>query len=232
MIYWARKTVAELRDCNTPQKAVRLLRNQAKISMKVADGVDFKEHGWIIVGTSAFGTVAPFNPETGLFEAPTHENPFVTLPENTATLSDYLDVRTNPEEYVFETPNSSAAPVDFIVKGSQNGGSEQYYRISLIDENGINLPILRNYHYIINIAGDLNYGSATFAEALQAPPTNNVWVAVSDNISAISDETYKLSVDKTSVVIAEDDFVYPDREHDVHYSVENIAGGTVSAAEV
>ena len=232
MIYWARKTVAELRDCNTPQKAVRLLRNQAKISMKVADGVDFKEQGWIIVGTSAFGTVAPFNPETGLFEAPTHENPFVTLPENTAILSDYLDVRTNPEEYVFETPNSSAAPVDFIVKGSQNGGSEQYYRISLIDENGINLPILRNYHYVINIAGDLNYGSATFAEALQAPPTNNVWVAVSDNISAISDETYKLSVDKTAVVIAEDDFVYPDREYDVNYSVENIAGGAVSAAEV
>ena len=96
MIYWARKTVAELRECNTPEKAVRLLRNQAKITLAVDDDIDFEEHGWIIVGTSAFGTVAPFNPETGLFEAPTHDNPFVTLPENTATLSDYLDVRTNP----------------------------------------------------------------------------------------------------------------------------------------
>lgn len=232
MIYWARKTVAELRDCNTPEKAVRLLRNQAKITLAVNNDVDFKDNGWIIVGTSAFGTVAPFNPETGIFEAPTHDNPFVTLPENTATLSDYLDVRTNPEEYVFETLNSSADPVDFIVKGSQDGGKELYYRISIIGEDGINLPLLRNHHYIITIAGDLNYGSETFAEALDAPPTNNVWVAVSDNISAISDESYRLSVDKTSVVIAEDDFVYPDREYLVHYSVENISGGAVSAAEV
>ena len=232
MIYWARKTVAELRDCNTPEKAVRLLRNQAKISMAVASDVDFKEHGWIIVNTNAFGTVAPFNPETGKFEAPTHENPFVTLPDNNAKLADYLDVRTNPEEYVFETLNSSADPVDFIVKGSQDGGKELYYRISLIDEAGINLPILRNHHYIINIAGKLNYGSETFSQALESPPTNNVWVAVSDNISAISDESYRLSVDKTSVVIPEDEFVYPDREYELHYSVTSLTGGAVSAADV
>ena len=232
MIYWARKTVAELRECNIPERAVRLLRNQAKISLAVEKDVDFKEHGWIIVGTNAFGTVAPFNPQTERFEAPTHDNPFVTLPENTATLSDYLDVRTNPEEYVFETLNSSAAPVDFIVKGSQNGGKEMYYRISIIDENGINLPILRNHHYIITIAGNLNYGSETFAEALDAPPTNNVWVAVSDNISAISDESYRLSVEKTAVVIAEDDFVYPDREYELHYFVSSLDGSDVSSAEV
>lgn len=232
MIYWARKTIAELRECNTPEKAVRLLRNQAKVSLAVKENIDFVEHGWIMVGTNAFGTVAPFNPETGRFEAPTHDNPFVTLPENTAKLSDYLDVRTNPEEYVFETLNSSADPVDFIVKGSQSGGKELYYRISIIDEDGMNLPILRNYHYIITIAGDLNYGSDTFAEALEAPPTNNVWVAVSDNISAISDESYRLSVDKTSVVIPEDEFVYPDREYELHYSVTSLTGGSVSAADV
>ena len=232
IIYWARKTVAELRECNTPEKAVRLLRNQAKISLAVKENIDFEEHGWIMVGTSAFGTVAPFNPATGMFEAPTHDNPFVTLPENTAKLVDYLDVRTNPEEYVFETPNSSADPVDFIVKGSQNGGKDLYYRISIIDKDGINLPILRNHHYIITIAGDLNYGSETFAQALEAPPTNNVWVAVSDNISAISDESYRLSVDKTSVVIPEDDFVYPDREYELHYTVMSLTGGSVSAADV
>jgi len=232
MIYWARKTVAELKECNSEAKAVRLLRNQAKITLEVDDEVDFVEHGWIIVNTNAFGTVAPFNPETGRFEAPTHDAPFVTLPENTAKLSDFLDVRTNPEEYVFETLNSSADPVDFIVKGSQNGGKEQYYRVSLIDENGINLPILRNHHYIINIAGDLNYGSDTFSEALEAPPTNNVWVAVSDNITAISDEAYRLSVDKTSVVVPEDDFVLPDCEKELYYSIESLSGEAVSAAEV
>ena len=232
MIYWARKTVSELRECNTPEKAVRLLRNQAKISLEVAENVDFTEQGWIMVNTNAFGTVAPFNPETGRFEAPTHDNPFVTLPENKAKLSDYLDVRTNAEEYVFETLNSSAAPVDFIVKGSQGGGKPLYYRISIIDEEGMYLPILRNHHYIITIAGNLNYGSETFAEALTAPPTNNVWVAVSDNIAAISDESFRLSVDKTSVVVAEDDFVEPDRECELFYSVTSFNGETVTEAEV
>ena len=106
MIYWARKTVSELRECNTPDKAVRLLRNQAKISLRVENDIDFVENGWIIVNTNAFGTVAPFNSETGNFEAPTHDNPFVTLPENKSKLSDYLDVRTNSDEYVFETVNS------------------------------------------------------------------------------------------------------------------------------
>ena len=57
-------------------------------------------------------------------------------------------------------------------------------------------------------------------------------MAVSDNISAISDESYRLSVDKTAVVIAEDDFVYPDREYELHYSVESLVGGSVSAADV
>jgi len=232
MIYWARKTVAELRECNTPEKAVRLLRNQAKITLEIEDGVDFIEQGWIMVNTSAFGTVAPFNPTSGRFEAPTHDNPFVTLPDNKAKLADYLDVRTNREEYVFETLNSSADPVDFIVKGSQSGGRPLYYRISVIDEDGINLPVLRNHHYIINIAGNLNYGSETFAEALEAPPTNNVWVAVSDNIKDISDESFRLSVEKTSVVIAEDDFVLPDREYELSYSVTNLSGEAVTAAEV
>lgn len=232
MIYWARKTVAELMNCNTPEKAVRLLRNQAKISLSVGKDVNFEEHGWILVNTNAFGTVAPYNPETGRFEAPTHDNPFVTLPENTAKLADYLDVRTNPEEYVFETLNSSADPVDFIVRGSQNGGKELYYRISIIDENGINLPILRNHHYIVNIVGSLSYGSETFAGALEAPPTNNVWVAVSDNIAAISDESYRLAVEKTSVVIPEDDFVLPDREYELHYSVTSLSGDEVHAADI
>ena len=34
MIYWARKTVAELRDCNTPEKAVRLRLSPCLITMQ------------------------------------------------------------------------------------------------------------------------------------------------------------------------------------------------------
>ena len=158
MIYWARKTVEELKACTTRETAVHLLRNQAKFTIEVSQNVDFVEQGWIVVNTNAFGTVAPYNYDKGEFEIPTFDDPFVTLPDNTARLADYLDVRTNDEEYVFESLNSSAHPVDFIVKGSQNNGPSLYYRISIMAEDGLNMPILRNQHYIVTIDGELSYG--------------------------------------------------------------------------
>lgn len=233
MIYWARKTVAELRQCTTVATAVRLLRNQAKITLAVKDGVNFQQKGWIVVNSNAFGTVAPYNPATESFEAPTMDNPFVTLPDNQAKLGDYLDVRTNSEEYIFESPNSDSEPLDFIVKGSQDGGPDLYYRISIIDQNGDYLPILRNHHYTVNIEGDLYYGVSTFAEALETPPTNNVWVSVSDNIAQIMDTKNRLSVEKTAVVIGETEFVLPDREYVLNYTIESLVSGSpVSQAEV
>ena len=232
MIYWARKTVTELRQCTTEATAVKLLRNQAKITLAVKAGVDFVEEGWIVVNSSAFGTVAPYNPETQEFQAPTIANPFLTLPENSSRLGNFLDVRTNDEEYVFESLNSDSEPIDFIIKGKQKGGESLYYRISIIDENGDYLPIIRNHHYTVNIVGDLYYGVSTFAEALQTPPTNNVWVSVSDNIAQVMDSENKLSVDKTSVVVGEDEFVLPDHEYKLYYTIESLNGGTVSQAEV
>lgn len=232
MIYWARKSVDELRQCTTAATAVKLLRNQAKITLSVEQGINFVNEGWVVVNSNAFGTIAPFDPETETFTAPTIQNPFVTLPDNDAKLGDYLDVRTNPEEYIFESLNSDSEPIDFIVKGRQNGGGSLYYRISIIDKEGSYLPILRNHHYTVNIAGPLYYGVETFAEALTTPPTNNVWVSVSDNISQVQDNENRLSVEKTSVVIGEDEFVLPDHEYVLSYTVENLKGGQVSQAEV
>ena len=232
MIYWARKTVAELRQSNTPATAVKLLRNQAKVTLAVDASVDFEQKGWIVVNSNAFGTVAPYDPVAEEFAAPTLANPFITVPDNQSKLGDFLDVRTNAEEYIFESPNSASEPIDFIVKGSQNGGPDKYYRISIIDKDGEYLPILRNHHYTVNIVGNLYYGTDTFSDALETPPTNNVWVSVSDNIAQIQDSENRLSVDKTAVIVGEDEFVLPDREYNLYYTLENLLGGTVSQAEV
>ena len=227
MIYWARKTVDELKAHNSTSNPVLLLRNQAKISLSVEASVGFEQRGWIVVNSNAFGTVAPYCPEHG-FEAPHYiDRPFVTLPENTTKLGDYLDVRTNVEEYIFETENTVDSPIDFIVKGSQSGGEDLYYRISIIDRNGEYIPILRNHHYTVNINGPLYYGQATFAEALEAPATNNVWVSVSDEITSLTDGVSTLSVDKTSVVIGEDEFKNPN-EYYLYYTLVGASG----AAEV
>ena len=227
MIYWSRKTVDELKAHNSTSNPVLLLRNQAKISLSVEGNVGFEQKGWVVVNSNAFGTVAPYCAEHG-FEAPHYiDRPFVTLPENTTKLGDYLDVRTNAEEYIFETENTVDSPIDFIVKGSQSGGEDLYYRISIIDQNGEYIPILRNHHYTVNINGPLYYGQSTFAEALEAPATNNVWVSVSDEITSLTDGVMTLSVDKTSVVIGEDEFKNPN-EYYLYYTLVGASG----AAEV
>lgn len=232
MIYWARKTVAELPSYGSSANPVKLLRNQAKISLSVdASKTDFVQNGWVVVNSNAFGTVAPYSPEHGGFVAPTLADPFVTLPDNRAKLGDYLDVRNTAEEYIFETENTAADPVDFIVRGSYPGGEDRYYRISLMDENGDHVMIMRNHHYIVNIVGDLYYGQATFQEALEAPATNNVWVSVSDNISQVQDSRNSLEVERTSVVIGEDEFKEPNTYY-LHYTVRNLDGSTPSQAQV
>lgn len=227
MIYWARKNVTDLTSPNPAP--VKLLRNQARISLNVQ--TDFQPQGWVVVNSNAFGTVAPYSSEHGGFVAPTIDAPFVTLPDNRAKLGDYLDVRNVSEEYIFETENTAADPVDFIVKGSYQGGEAMYYRISLIDANGNYVMIMRNHHYTVNIVGDLYYGQPTFQQALEAPATNNVWVSVSDNISQVEDSRNSLEVERTSVVIGENEFKEPNTYY-LHYTVKNMDSSTPSKAEV
>lgn len=230
MIYWARRSLADLKKENP--EPVELLRNQAKITLEVDERkTNFVPSGWVVVNSNAFGTVAPYSSEHGGFVAPTMEAPFVTLADNKAKLGDFLDVHTNGVEYIFETENTLADPVDFIVKGSQDGGPQLYYRVSLIDINGDNVMIMRNHHYTVNIVGDLYYGQTTFQQALEAPATNNVWVSISDKISKVQDSDYSLEVEKTSVVIAEEE-LETSNTYTLRYKLASIGGGSLSPADV
>lgn len=232
MIYWGRETMESIKTHNTEANPVTLLRNQAKLTLNVdATKTSFVESGWVVVNTNAFGTVAPYSAQHGGFVKPTLDAPFVTLPDNKEKLGDFLDVRTNDEEYIFETENTESDPIDFIVKGSQNGGAEQYYRISLIDDQGNHVMIMRNHHYQVNIVGPLSYGSDTFEQALEAPATNNVWVSVSDNITEVQDSEYSLAVDETSVVIGEDEFHTPNTYY-LHYTLKALKGQTLTQPDV
>lgn len=232
MIYWGRETMESIKMRNTEANPVKLLRNQAKLTLNVDDTrTNFVESGWVVVNTNAFGTVAPYSAQHGGFVKPTLDAPFVTLPDNREKLGDFLDVRTNDEEYIFETENTESDPIDFIVKGSQDGASDKYYRISLIDEQGNHVLIMRNHHYQVNIVGPLNYGKDTFEEALVAPATNNVWVSVSDNIAEVQDSEYILAVDETSVVIGEEEFHTPNTYY-LHYTLKALKGQTLTQPDV
>ena len=189
------------------------------------NGTNFTVTGFTVVNTQAFGTVAPyhttygyptyactssianytFTPSFGLTSGSTANwrgTNYVNLPRRSDKFSNITDVDTAPQTYVFETENSSADPVSVIIKGKNAGDTnDKYYRVTLTDSDGEQVLVRRNHLYTIHIKGELLYGVDTFAEALDAPATNNVWLSISDEIKSVQNSDFKLTVDQTSVVI-------------------------------
>lgn len=231
MIYWARRTVDELKEHQQTGTPVILIRNQAKVTVEVAKDsngnpvTDFQISGFIVTNTNAFGTVAPYHQPTDSFLVPSLDNPFVTLSEDDSKLGDFLDVRGNREEYVFETRNDIDDPVNIIIKGGPDG---LYYRVLMLDEDGNQIMILRNHHYKVMISDVLSYGQPTFEEALTAPATNNVWITVEDHVKEVYGLEYILSVDDTDIVINESEFLSPNLKT-VYYTVKKVDGSALTA---
>ena len=212
MIYWGRFACDAGNDSNiaeqmaTSGNSVKLIRNHARISV---DNPDNNGHivitGFAVCNTNAFGTVAPHHPKKGFdFTWPSSDDPFVTLPVNDAKMSDITDVTSSMNQYVFECENSADAPVSVILRGHlPDQDEEKYYRVLLVDDKGEQLLVRRNHHYKLHIEGALSFGQASFAEALEAAATNNVWISISDEVNEVEDTDYILTVEKTFVVLDE-----------------------------
>ena len=196
-------------------KPIRMLRNQARFMVNTGSS-GFQKTGFTVVNTNAFGTVAPYHPEKGFnFSMITEKvdgvetwrdcdwtnDVFLTLPHNTTRLSPPEDVDKAEETCVFETDNNSAHPVSIIIKGKNNGETqEKYYRVILM-KNDEYVKVRRNFNYNINIVGKLHYGQDTFEAALTAPATNNIWLSIDDDVKEVTDKTYSLSVKETDIVV-------------------------------
>ncbi len=236
MICWARYENAGDGDIAAHLKSagtISLVRNHARI--KVADN---GQHGAAITGfaavnTNAFGTVAPYNTGASTSEeawlAPSYKDGriYVSIPHDDSKLSDITDVRTiasEPEQYVFESPNTSDDPVSVILRDATG----KYYRVLLMDGDGEFIPLMRNHSYIINVAGPLSYGQDSFDAALTAPATNNVWFSISDDIKSVIGNGYQLSVDETHVVVS----TMPSGNRlELGYSLKNADGSNLSGGE-
>lgn len=224
-----------------------MLRNQAKVTVEVADESDFEVEGFAVENTQAFGTVAPYHMTLGFpsyahgavgtsytslippfyvdkgntpgaeGSVHWHDTHFITLPENDSKLTNVSEVVNDEEIYVFESENSSGDPVNVIIKGKRANETEsKYYRVTLTDENGEQVLVERNHHYKIVIEGTLDFGQNTFAEALTAPPTNNIWLSISDEVNEVQDQEFLLRVDQTSAVVGYngENFYKPSTETD------------------
>ncbi len=223
-----------------------MLRNQAKVTVEVAAESDFVVEGFAVENTQAFGTVAPYHMtlgfpsyahgEVGTYSSLIppfyvdknntltaegsvhwHDTHFITLPENDSKLTNVYEVVNDEEIYVFESENSSGDPVNVIIKGKRAGEEvSKYYRVTLTDAEGEQVLVERNHHYKIVIEGTLDFGQDTFAEALTAPPTNNIWLSISDEVNEVQDQEFLLRVDQTSAVVGYDgtNFYKPSTETD------------------
>ena len=117
-------------------------------------------------------------------------------------MSDVTDVTTNMGQYIFESENSADDPVSIVLYGRNAGDTEdRYYRVILVDEEGDQILIRRNHDYQLNITGRLSFGQTTFAEALEAAATNNVWISISDRVNEVEDSEYILTVEQTDYVL-------------------------------
>ena len=227
LVYWSRfqmdtssnKSISEqLKDLtytigNQEYKGVKLIRNQAMVTIDDWETDDFHVTGFRTVNIPAFGTVAPHHPNRHFDIVDNWESTdeFVTLPNNQALMSDITDINTKPEDYVFETENSGDKLVSVIIRGHapsdvHSESNDKYYRVVLQNSDGSNFMLRRNHHYNIHITGMLTYGQDSFEAALTAPATNNAWISIDEWVNEISDGVQTLWVEQTSYVLSSDEY--------------------------
>ncbi|MBR5818799.1 MAG: hypothetical protein IKY50_02200 [Alistipes sp.] len=227
LVYWSRfqmdtssnKSISEqLRDLTYTvggevHKGVKLIRNQAMVTISNWETEDFHVTGFRTVNIPAFGTVAPHHPNRHFDIVADWESTdeFVTLPNNQALMSDITDINTKPEDYVFETENSGDKLVSVIIRGHapsdvHTEDNDKYYRIVLQNSDGSNFMLRRNHHYNIHITGMLTYGQDSFEAALTAPASNNAWISIDEWVNEISDGKQTLWVEQTSYVLSSDEY--------------------------
>ena len=227
LVYWSRfqmdtssnKSISEqLKDLtytigNQTYKGVKLIRNQAMVTIDNWESKHFHVTGFRTVNIPAFGTVAPHHPNRHFDIVADWESTdeFVTLPNNQALMSDITDINTKPEDYVFETENSGDKLVSVIIRGHapsdvHTEDNDKYYRVVLQNSDGSNFMLRRNHHYNIHITGMLTYGQDSFEAALTAPASNNAWISIDEWVNEISDGVQTLWVEQTSYVLSSDEY--------------------------
>ena len=159
LVYWSRFVVdsqssksihdqlAELSyEINgTKYNGIKLIRNQAKVTIDDWETDEFVVTGFRTVNIPAFGTVAPHHPNLkfDLVDEWEETEDFVTLPNNQALMSDIVDINTKSADYIFESENSGDKLISVIIKGHAKGKTEaddKYYRVVMQNEDGCNSP--------------------------------------------------------------------------------------------
>ena len=217
--YWGYKSFASDNDlisfAGGAGSKVSMFRNQARIRFQRQEaGTNLSIKGMAIMNQYSRGTVAPYNRNAGVGGDPYLFADASSITEPTLCADEDILVATDPKDvslftggrgrFVFEHANNADDQMYLIFRINTNGGSaedgnwqddDRYYKIALVDGEGRQLPILRNYDYVINFKGiPSNGGYATFEEAVAGAAANNVWVSIDQTIPAITDGKSSLAI--------------------------------------
>ena len=188
-------------DTKKKDYIIHLIRDRAKISADWSDAVkkahpdiinDFK---MTVINGVAYGTLAPFNRDSLLFNPTTGDDKwvwkvnYVTPSINTRRLKGDVGQMFNPTG-AFEEHNLPTDPAKVIL--CHDG---IYYLIYLQDSNNKPYAIKRNYEYKIIIDKlDKSYGNSNSEIALKSAPANNPWIRVEQIVPGVTDGNYELAI--------------------------------------
>ena len=179
-ICWGSISVKSLLEGNA---TVSLLRQYAKVTLKVADAVkaDFTEAGLIIHNAAAKSAIAPAG----------YKEPTDALAATTELSSKDFGDGTSSEVAVTET---SAGVANVIIKAKYDG-TWGYYKVALYKETDENkkdeykkseYDLLRNHNYTITVIKVNDYGFSTLDEAINSKPENRLEAEIIDDNPAIT----------------------------------------------
>ena len=179
-------------DLLTPETAkISLLRSNAKITLKVADGIKsiFPEEsaGLIINNTAKKTAIAPAG-----YQEPTDNG----LATTTEFCSKNVGTGSSRVVVVNET---SIGQANIIIKAEYNN-VVGYYKVGLYnkDDKSSEYALLRNHNYTITVTKVNDYGFKTLDEAIKAKPENRIEAEIKDDNPAITNmiacKDYELGV--------------------------------------
>ena len=246
-----------LRQDNTKQDyIIHLIRDRAKISAewskqaKEAPNSNLKDEDltMTVVNGMAYGTLAPFNRDSLLFNPTTGDNKwewkvdYVTPAISNKKMKGDKRQMYNPTA-AFEDRNLPTDPAKVLLK--YNG---LCYLIYLQDQDNVPYAIKRNYEYKIIIDKlDESYGKGSLEEALKSAPVNNPWIRVEQYIPGVKDGNYELAINEgtyqtTNAASGSEQFIEFTYKGDdaadkkptdfVALWTENLSFGTTAAPEV
>ena len=201
--FWRRVEFIKLNEDSLQGKVVKLLRNQAKISIEYTGTDPFIiSNAWVYNGYDK-GTVAPFFFNNDLSYSFPHQPDVPTLPMGLTPIKlDFTNGNNELEVELFEHLNEGTDPLFIIIKSLGRG----FYKIDLkkIDNHtGITslYDVVRNYWYKIEINSVTREGYNSAEEAAINPAGNNLLASVElEKYPSISNGKHSLSVGEIEAV--------------------------------